>query len=443
MERLRHFTSSKQCNLGFIIHILKSAARIEAFLKTEEGAELLTYVLRGKIIGELFWQASSRTFHSFLSAAYALGASVGSERGIKAPKVFWQWVIDFFISIFKKVQEKYILLFSSEMKDAYYEDEIRAFASSYDLLVLRTGRKGLVDRAAEIIEKSLGKIRGFTKHVPVISGGDGDGEHPSQTLIDVCALFRGLHLDPENDFGKLQNLHISFVNDGRHSRTVHSLAWTLGVHFKMVLHFVSRKGLEMSKEFLDELREHRVKFFEHSFLVPSDILYVQRPQDEYYGAFGKLWQNILKLFGKKEQYFSITKEVADKLGVKLVLHPFPRSKKYNELPIWEPSNSLTENISLDTDSRAGYFEQMSLAKPIRMALLVYFLRPKFDYGKLKQAWLERSFITQCGACGCLESTVAGWGDKPVRRVEYLPGIPFCPECLQKNSQLHFDYSQPA
>ncbi len=417
------------------MRILKDAALIEKLMEDEEGRELLTHVLRGKVVGELFWQPSSRTFHSFTSAASRLGAAVGSERGIKAPKSAWQTIKDFFRSFFTKVVEKWILLFSSEAKDAHFEDEIRAFALSYDLLILRTGIAGLVGRAADIIGKSLSKIKGFNKFVPVINAGDGDREHPTQTLIDVKAIFCGFNLDPEKDWEKLSNLSIAFVNDGKHSRTVHSLAWILGTVFKMRLDFISRKGFEMSRKFLGELRARGVECYEHYALRLVDIIYDQRPQVEYHGVFGRLRSSIKKIIRRlinlEPQYIAVTKQIADKYGVRLVLHPFPRSKKWNELPIWLPASPKTEKISLDTDERAGYFIQMAVAVPIRMALLTYFLKQDFDFRRLAEMRLERSFTTQCGSCGALESSIAGWGDKKCKRVVYLPLIPFCPMCLEE------------
>src|SRR3989344_7816748 len=83
-DRLKHILSSRQFDLGFLINLFKDVRLILDLLKTREGRELLTHVLPGYVAGEMFWQESSRTYHSFAAAAERLGMSTPpSERGIK------------------------------------------------------------------------------------------------------------------------------------------------------------------------------------------------------------------------------------------------------------------------------------------------------------------------------------------------------------------------
>ncbi|MBI2023442.1 hypothetical protein HYT01_02685 [Candidatus Giovannonibacteria bacterium] len=426
--------SIKQFDLGALIKLYHDMLKITDLMKTREGRELLTYVLKGYTIGLLFWQPSSRTFHSFLGAAYRLGAAVGNERGIKAHQGFWRRLWGGISGIFVKVRGKWVLLFSSEAKDAYFEDEIRAFATSYDALVLRTGEEGMVARAERIIRKSVGKILGFERYVPVVNAGDGTGEHPIQALKDLFAILLAFGWDLAKDWTKLRGLTIAFINDNRFSRTVHSLAWLLGKHFGMKLIFISPKGLEMPRHLLKEFRNKGIFFTEHCELQPADIYYDTRPQYEYYGSLMKAWAK-LKALVLSHEYFKITKSIAEKYGVKLVLHPFPRSKKFDELPIWDPEDPETETWSLDTDERAGYFLQMALGTPTIMALLKYILNPYLDFGELEEERLRLSFHTQCLKCRRIESESTGWSEKPyVRLLKRLAKIPLCGICLEEKER---------
>ena len=222
LERLKHILSSKQFDLGFFAHLFRDVDLILEFLQTREGRELLTHVLLGYVIAEMFWQESSRTFHSFATAGARLGADVFSERGIKKRKR----KNDKMITVWE-------LVFSSEMKDAYFEDEVRAGADCYDALVFRTPEAGLVARAADICDE-------FGYSVHFINAGDGsDGEHPTQTLVDIYTILHGLGLDFGKDFSKLKDYSVAFINDLKNGRTIHSLARTCGVVLGMPLKFIS------------------------------------------------------------------------------------------------------------------------------------------------------------------------------------------------------------
>lgn len=403
MEKLKHVLSSKQFGLGFFINLYKDTALILELMKTREGRELLTHILPGYVLGEMFWQESSRTYHSFAVAAQRLGADVNSERGVKKTR----------LKDGKRLT-RWELVFSSEAKDAYFEDEVRAWASFYDALVFRTAEEGLVARAAAICDE-------FGYDVPIINAGDGKGEHPTQTLLDGFTVVGSLGLNLEKDWSRLKNYSVAFINDGKNSRTIHSLAWVLGVLFKMKLIFIAPPGLEMPQEFLKELKIADCEYEERSELRTADVYYVTRLQEEYFKS--------QKEFEKYRNHFSITRQVADKYGVKVVMHPFPRSKTGNELPIWLPSKPETHAISLDKDPRAIYFYQMAVGVPVRMALLKYLLNPHLDLKKLKEEKLIRSVKNQCAMCNRIEYHELGWTELAPKE-GYLQGIPhiFCPKC---------------
>lgn len=404
MDRLHDITSSRTFSLGFLISLFKDAAYIQSLLTTREGKELLTHVLPGYVICEIFYQESSRTLHSFAAAGGRLGATVMSERGMK--RIYEEN---------GKTITKWELVFSSEEKDAYFEDEVTAWASCYDLLIMRTGEKGLVERAIKTLkERKL--------DIPIINAGDGPGEHPTQTLIDIFSLFMSLGLDIEKDWSRMSNYSIAFVNDCK-SRAVRSLAYALGTLFRMPLLFIYPPGLEPSSELLSELSSAHVPYTLHHDLQPAHIYYVTRLQEEYIEDKSRL--------DEYRKYFSITKQVADSFDIQKVMHPFPRSKKGNELPIWLPHLPETHEISLDTDSRAIYLYQMFVGVPVRAALLKYLLNPYFEFITLERERLERSFRVQCASCGRLESNLLGWSEKPAPYLRTLPHILLCPACAQE------------
>lgn len=371
--RWKEFISVRHCTLDDVSKIYNEAFYAEKLLEMESsaGRNSLIRTLPGFVIGEIFWQESSRTYHSFAAAGARLGASVFCERGVKKTK----WKDG------KKVI-RWELVFSSEAKDAYLEDEVRAWASFYDLLIFRTPEEGMVQRMVNI-------LREFGYDTPVINAGDGKGEHPTQTLLDGFCLFKKLGLDIEKDWKKLSEYPVAMVNDCKNSRTIHSLAWFLGVVFKMPLLFISPPGLEMPRHILCELEAAGVRYSEHNSLQQAPIYYVTRLQKEYFKNEAE--------FQKCRKYFSITREVADKFRVEIVMHPFPRSKQGNELPIWLPSDPRTHEVSLDKDPRAAYFHQMRCGIPLRMALIKELLNPYVDFRdlwtrELLKQRLRRSFM---------------------------------------------------
>lgn len=403
MDRLKHILSSKQFDLGFLVNLYKDTRTIERLLKTNEGEELLLNVLPGKRIGAFFWQESSRTLESFNAAGGGLGAFVFNERGSKVSKKdengndYMDWE----------------LIFSSAAKKAKLSDEFLAWAFSHHALVLRTHRNGMPEKAAQVIDLYMPR---FGRHVPVINAGDRTNEHPTQALLDLYTILQAFNLDIEKDWERLKNYSIAFVGDPI-GRAVRSLAFLAGGLLKMELKFIAPQGLKMSEVLRQELTQLEVQFSEHTIFQPADIYYVLRLQDEYASAHS----NKLK---ELTSYYSVTKLIADQNKVKAVMHPFPRSEEYNELPAAEDSD-----LSLDMDERNFYFQQMANGVPVRMALLKYLLKPGLELNKLDEMQIERSYNTQCLSCLRIWSPILKWSRVPYpKRVETYSKIPFCPDC---------------
>jgi len=136
--------------------------------------------LKGQIVGLLFYEPSTRTYQSFSSAAQRLG---GGVIGFGDPTS------------------------SSAAKGETLSDTIQVMQTFADLLVVRHPTNGALKPLREIAQ------------VPIINGGDGSNEHPTQTLYDLFTI--------NEIFGKIDNLTIGFVGDLKYGRTVHSLTRAL------------------------------------------------------------------------------------------------------------------------------------------------------------------------------------------------------------------------
>lgn len=398
----KHILSVSQFEAPFLARFFQEVKMMKDLSKSRNGKMLLRETLKGLSIGLIFWPPSSRTFHSFLSAAERLGGSVGSERGIRRElggRVIWE------------------LPFSSETKGENFEDSICAFASSYDALVIRHFEEGAVARAANILDEFASE---YDTHI--INAGDGPGEHPTQALLDLWSILEHFGYDMERDKQKLQQLRIAFIGDNKAGRTVHSLAPLLGKLFGMEITFISPSEFSYPADKEAELRRTGVRYKFADTFVPADIYYVTR-------------LNITDYFSKKDEkkrkelellvpQYAVTKRVVEENGVQLVLHPFPRRE---ELPIWLPSQPKTWDTSVDKMPQAGYRAQMRDGKFVRMALLKIVMVPYLDLSDMYRSRWGESFYRQCAFCGRTDSTIFGWSEKAVPRSYFLPKV-LCPLC---------------
>ena len=147
--KLRHIIEAQQFNKKNLQEILSIADRLKE--RTEK--QLPLDLLRGKILGNLFYAKSMRTMLSFDSAMKRLGGAVAN---VESPEVF-----------------------SSELAGGSFEDTVRVVGSMVDVIVLRHHRSGSARGAAEI------------SPVPIINAGDGPAQHPTQALIRQAGLSPG------------------------------------------------------------------------------------------------------------------------------------------------------------------------------------------------------------------------------------------------------------
>ena len=146
--------------------------------------------------------------------------------------------------------------------------------------------------------------------IPIINAGDGAGQHPTQTLLDLYTI--------KKHFGKIDGLNIALLGDLKYGRTVHSLSYALGM-YDVEMTFVSPDQLKMPKETLHDLEKNNIKYKETNNLKDViddvDVLYVTRIQKER--------------FPDEEEYeeikgaYLINKELLEGKDL-IVMHPLPR-----------------------------------------------------------------------------------------------------------------------
>ncbi len=280
-----------------------SKKELELILSTAERFERdkRTDLLQGFILASCFFEPSTRTRLSFEAAMHRLGGSViGFADGHTT---------------------------SAKKGESLY-DSMRVIGNYADLIVIRHPEEGAAAMAARATDK------------PVINGGDGANQHPTQTLVDLYTILKCQ--------GKIDHLHIGIAGDLKYGRTVHSLVLGLS-HFAIHLHLTCPKNLELPPSILNLLQERGLPVTIHktfSEMIPHlDILYMTRIQKERLPE-GLLFENRCML------------KSADLQRVKAnlrILHPLPRVDEIEQ--------------TIDDTPYAAYFEQAANALPVRMALL--------------------------------------------------------------------------
>jgi aspartate carbamoyltransferase catalytic subunit len=259
---------------------------------------------RGKVLATLFFEPSTRTRLSFESAMLRLGGSC--------------------ISVADQGS-------TSSQKGETLSDTVRMVASYSDVIVIRHPREGAARLAAR------------ASRVPVINGGDGAGQHPTQTLTDLYTIRKAK--------GNIKDNVVAIAGDLKYGRTVHSLALALAAYGAEMV-FVAPESLQLPAEARASLAAHGAKARYASTLEEvigeTDVLYMTRIQKERFPDLDE--------YRKVQGTFHVTnKLLADgKKGI-IVMHPLPRVGEID--------------TSVDDTPAAKYFEQAANGVPVRMALL--------------------------------------------------------------------------
>lgn len=292
--------NAMQFNKDELNLIMNTAAYFER--KVKNGEEINN--LRGKVVASLFFEPSTRTRLSFEAAANRVGARVISMAGASS---------------------------SSTAKGESLVDTIRTVDGYIDAIVMRHPMKGAADIAAK-----------EAVH-PVINGGDGAGQHPTQALLDIYTM--------RKEKGYLGGHTVTFLGDLKYGRTVHSLGYFMNLYNNKMI-FASPESLRMPEEITADLRAKGANIVETSdveaALAESDIVYVTRVQRERF-------ENI-EDYEKVKGIYIVDRELINKAKPGItIMHPLPR----------------VDEITLDVDDYEGaaYFRQAHNGMFVRMALL--------------------------------------------------------------------------
>jgi len=179
--------------------------------------------------------------------------------------------------------------------------------------------------------------------VPIINGGDGANEHPTQSLLDMFCI--------QSELGKLDGLTVALIGDLKFGRTVHSLS-SLMANFDIRLELVSPEGLHMPDKVLNHLKQKGVKYRITSDLdsaiTKADVLYVTRVQKERF-------DDIEDYNAVKDLYTFTSATMSKAKKNAILMHPLPR---VNEI-----------SVDVDSDPRAIYFKQVGYGMYLRAALM--------------------------------------------------------------------------
>lgn len=252
-----------------IEYIMDVAERMIPYAKGEKDGR----VLKGKILGNLFFEPSTRTRLSFESAAHRLGLDV------------------------MDVSE---MSMTSIAKGETLSDTIRMIDTYCDAMVLRHPHDGAARLAANVASG------------PVINAGDGAGSHPTQTLLDLFTMRRCM--------GSIDGLNIIMLGDLKYGRTVHSLSNAL-TKFGVKLTFVAPEMLQMPADITESLKEKGCDPYLtndlNEVIQDADVLYVTRIQRERFPDPSE-YQKVAGLYRIDNEALREAKKDM------IVMHPLPR-----------------------------------------------------------------------------------------------------------------------
>jgi aspartate carbamoyltransferase catalytic subunit len=294
-KRFKHLISIDELSKDDILYILKRAEEFEDIAKGKK----VSKILDGKILANLFFEPSTRTRMSFETAMKRLGGDVINMTDTEI---------------------------SSVAKGETLADTVKVVSNYVDVIVLRHPLEGAAKFASE------------NSSVPVINAGDGAGQHPTQTLLDLYTIQKESRLD---------GAKIALMGDLKYSRTVHSLIKALTL-FKTKIFLVSPEILRLPEEFIEELEGDFESAELEDVIDQIDVLYVTRIQKERFPDE----EEYRKVAGS---YIITPQTLENAKDTLIIMHPLPR---VNEI-----------DTSVDATRFARYFEQSFYGVPIRMAIL--------------------------------------------------------------------------
>ena len=285
-------------------HVMSVAADMRAQVEKQRSLDLM----KGYVLGALFFEPSTRTRLSFETAMHRLG---GAVVGFASAGV------------------------SSAKKGESLADTIRNVDQYVDVIAMRHPQIGSARKAAEAAE------------APVINGGDGAGQHPTQALLDLFTI--------QSERGQVGGNTIALCGDLKYGRTVHA-GVEVYKHYDCKLIFVAPDALRMPAEITARLREQGVEVEEttdlEAAMAESSVLYMTRIQKERFDDPAE--------YERLKGSYVLTREMVERINPGLtIMHPLPRV------------NEITTDV--DALDGAAYFRQARNGVYTRMALLALVL----------------------------------------------------------------------
>lgn len=276
--------------------------------------ERMTKVLDGAILGNMFFEPSTRTRLSFGCAFNLLGGEVRETTDVKT---------------------------SSISKGESLYDTARVISGYNDVIVMRHPQ---ADSVSEFARAS---------RVPVINAGDGPNEHPSQALLDLYTIRKELGSHGQ----QIAGMKIAMIGDLKHGRTVHSLSQLIQLYPKITFTLISPPELAMPAEIVADLRGNGHQVIEtedmEQGLVGNDTVYLTRIQEERFTT--KMEADIYRgRFRLNEAIY--TRYCQPKT---VIMHPLPRDSR-------EEANELDND--LNQHPNLAIFRQTDNGVLVRMAL---------------------------------------------------------------------------
>jgi carbamoyl-phosphate synthase/aspartate carbamoyltransferase len=286
----QHILSVNQFNRQDL-HLLFTVAQEMRLGVQREG---VLSILKGRLLCTMFYEPSTRTSASFDAAMQRLG---GRTVAITTSH-------------------------SSTVKGESLADSIRTLGCYGDAVVLRHPDESSADVAAKY------------SPVPIINGGNGSKEHPTQAFLDLFTI--------REELGTVTGLTITFTGDLRYGRTVHSLVKLLQ-HYGVQIQLVSPSFLSLPADILELIQSKPGQLLAVSaeltpeIVARSDVLYCTRVQKERF-------DDLAQYERLKDSLVIDNKTLRNAKSHMVVMHPLPRNREIGE--------------EVDFDQRAAYFRQV-------------------------------------------------------------------------------------
>jgi aspartate carbamoyltransferase catalytic subunit len=310
-----HILSIRQFERGDVDRVFTVADQMRPYAHRER----ITRVLEGAILGSMFFEPSTRTRISFGSAFNLLGGEVRETTGFESTAI---------------------------AKGESLFDTARVLSGYSDVIAMRHPVEGSVSEFSE------------GSRVPVINGGDGANEHPTQALLDLYTIRSELA-----DRGRsLDTLRVAMVGDLRFGRTVHSLSRLLQLFSDVQVKLVSPPELKMPEEIVEGFARSGHRVLETDSLemgiADVDIVYSTRLQEERFNspAEADLYRGRFRL---NQGIYTANCEPNT-----VIMHPLPRDSR-------EGAQEL--DVDLNDNPNLAIFRQSDNGVLVRMALFALIL----------------------------------------------------------------------